>query len=149
MPGKVNPVIPEFVVSVAHRVYANDMTISTLAAQGTLDLNAYIPSIGHALLDSIKLLIAANKTLAQNLVQGIEVDTEKSKHLLYNNPSITTALLPFIGFNKVAILANEMRQSKIDIFEANKKLQLLDEDKLQDIVRPENLLKLGYSLREL
>jgi aspartate ammonia-lyase len=149
MPGKVNPVIPEFVVSVAHRVYANDMTISGLAGQGMLDLNAYIPLIGHALLDSIKLLIAANKTLAQNLVQGIEVDTEKSKYLLYNNPSITTALLPFVGFNKAAILANEMRQSKIDIFEANKKLKLLDEDKLQEIVKPDNLLKLGYSLREL
>lgn len=149
MPGKVNPVIPEFVVSVAHRVYANDMTISGLAGQGMLDLNAYIPLIGHALLDSIKLLIAANKTLAQNLVQGIEVDTEKSKYLLYNNPSITTALLPFIGFNKAAILATEMRQSKVDIFEANKNLKLLDESKLHEIVKPENLLKLGYSLREI
>jgi aspartate ammonia-lyase len=149
MPGKVNPVIPEFVISVAHRVYANDMTISGLAGQGTLDLNAYIPSIGHALLDSIKLLIAANKTIAEHLVQGIEVDTEKSKQLLLSNPSITTALLPFIGFNKAAILANEMRQSKVDIFAANQIHKLVDENKLKDIVKPENLLKFGYSLREI
>ncbi len=149
MPGKVNPVIPEFVVSVAHKVYANDMIISGLAGQGTLDLNAYIPTIGHALLESIKLLIAANNTVAQNLVSGIEVDAEKSKQQLLSNPSITTALLPFIGFNKAAIIANEMRQSKIDIFEANTKLKLIDEQRLKEIIKPENLLKLGYSLREV
>ncbi len=28
MPGKINPVIPEYAISVAHRVYANDMLIS-------------------------------------------------------------------------------------------------------------------------
>ncbi len=149
MPGKVNPVIPEFVVSVAHKIYANDMIISGLAGQGTLDLNAYIPTIGHALLESIKLLIAANNTVAQNLVNGIEVDIEKSKQQLLSNPSITTALLPFIGFNKAAIIANEMRQSKIDIFEANAKLKLIDKERLQEIIKPENLLKLGYSLREI
>ncbi|HPV56896.1 MAG TPA: hypothetical protein PKW61_07200, partial [Tenuifilaceae bacterium] len=145
----VNPVIPEFVVSVAHKVYANDMIISGLAGQGMLDLNAYIPTIGHALLESIKLLIAANNTVAQNLVNGIEVDIEKSKQQLLSNPSITTALLPFIGFNKAAIIANEMRQSKIDIFEANANLKLIDEERLQEIIKPENLLKLGYSLREI
>lgn len=149
MPGKVNPVIPEFVVSVAHKVYANDMIISGLAGQGTLDLNAYIPTIGHALLESIKLLIASNNTVAQNLVSGIEVDAEKSKQQLLSNPSITTALLPFIGFNKAAIIANEMRQSKIDIFKANATLKLIDEERLQEIIKPENLLKLGYSLREI
>ena len=34
MPGKVNPVIPEFVISVAHKIYANDQLISSLCAQG-------------------------------------------------------------------------------------------------------------------
>jgi len=57
MPGKINPVIPEFVVSVAHKVYANDQLISSLSAQGCLELNAYLPVIGHALLESLKLLV--------------------------------------------------------------------------------------------
>jgi aspartate ammonia-lyase len=45
MPGKVNPVIPEFVVSAAHKIYSNDMLITSLSAQGCLDLNAYLPTI--------------------------------------------------------------------------------------------------------
>jgi aspartate ammonia-lyase len=67
MPGKVNPVIPEFVISAAHKIYANDQLITSLAAQGCLDLNAYLPVIGHSLLESIKLLIAATQTLTKGL----------------------------------------------------------------------------------
>ena len=46
MPGKINPVIPEFVISVAHKVYSNDNLISSLCGQGAFELNAYLPVIG-------------------------------------------------------------------------------------------------------
>lgn len=148
MPGKVNPVITEFTVSIAHRVYSNDMLISDLAGQGVLDLNAYIPTIGHALLDSLKLLVAANHSLSNFLLDGLQVDVEKTEAQLLHNPSVTTALLPIIGFNKAAILANEMRQKDIDIFEANRVCQLLPDETLREAVKPENLLRLGYSLKD-
>lgn len=148
MPGKVNPVIPEFAISIAHKVYANDNLIASLVAQGTLDLNAYIPTIGHALLDSLKLLIAANRAIALHLTPGIEVDTEQSLSQLMKNPSVTTVLLPLIGFNKAAELAGEMKEHKIDIFEANQRLNLLPPEQLKEAVKPQNILRLGYSLRE-
>jgi aspartate ammonia-lyase len=149
MPGKINPVIVEYVVSVSHKVYSNDQLISGLCGQGTLDLNAYIPTIGHAILESLKLLISADNTLAANLISGLEVDAERATNQLYRNPSISTALLPFIGFNKAATLANEMKSNGLSIFEANEKLNLIDRNKLKDIVKPENLLKFGFSLKEL
>ena len=34
MPGKINPVIPEFVISAAHKIYSNDVLISSLSGQG-------------------------------------------------------------------------------------------------------------------
>lgn len=149
MPGKVNPVIPEFAVSIAHRVYANDMLISNLAGQGALDLNAYLPAIGHAMIDSLKLLVAANQSLARFMLSGIEIDTEKSALQLLRNPSITTALLPLIGFNRAAMLAQEMRSKGIDIVEANKNLNLIADEKLKKLIKPNNLLKLGFSFREI
>ena len=69
MPGKVNPVIPEYVISCAHRVYSNDQLIAGLSAQGCLELNAYLPVIGHAMLESLKLLISADNTAAAHLLQ--------------------------------------------------------------------------------
>ncbi len=148
MPGKVNPVITEFTISAVHRVYTNDMLVSNLAGQGALDLNAYLPTIGHAIIDSVKLLIAANQSLTRFLLNGIQVDTEKSEQALLRNPSITTALLPIIGFNRAAQLAKEMRSKNIDIFEANQNLEMVPHDKLLELIKPQSLLRLGFSFRD-
>ena len=149
MPGKVNPVIPEFVISVAHKVYTNDALISSLSAQGCLDLNAYLPVIGNALLESIKLLIAANKTLKENLFAGLEVNNNTAEERLYSSPAITTALSPYIGYNKAAQLAKEMKKSKTDIYTANNKLNLVDSEKIKQILSPQNLLKMGFTLNDI
>ena len=83
IPGKVNPVIPEFVISSAHKIYTNDNLITTLCAQGCLELNAYLPVIGHAMIDSLKLMIAMNKTIKENLLDGLIVNTEIAEDKLY------------------------------------------------------------------
>ncbi|MFC2104682.1 lyase family protein [Bacteroidota bacterium] len=149
MPGKVNPVIPEFVVSIAHKIYANDSLITSLSAQGCLDLNAYLPVIGHALLESIKLLIAANKTLKENLFKGLEIDNDIAEDKLYHSPAITTTLSPYIGYNNAAKLAKEMKKSKKDIFRVNSKLKLIESEKLEKILAPQNLLKMGFTLKDI
>ncbi len=149
MPGKVNPVIPEFVVSAAHKIYSNDMLISSLSAQGCLDLNAYLPTIGHALLESLKLLIAADKTIADNLIEGLTITSGTGAARLFKSPAITTALSPLIGYRKAVLLAKEMKSSGCDVFEANSKLKLIDEEKLKNVLKPENLLKTGFTLSDL
>lgn len=149
MPGKVNPVIPEFVISVAHKVYSNDVLITSLSAQGCLDLNAYLPVIGDALIQSLKLLETADRTLLLNLVNGLEVNTNTGLDRLYGSPSITAALIPYIGYNKAAMLATEMKRSDINVIEANQRLGLIDEIKLIALLKPENLLKTGFTIDEI
>lgn len=149
MPGKVNPVIPEFVISAAHKVYANDTLISSLSAQGCLDLNAYLPVIGNALLESIKLLISANQTLKMNLFNDLKINNDKAEDRLYSSPAVTTALSPYIGYNDAAKLAKEMKKSGKDIFRVNSKLKLIDADRLEQILAPENLLKMGFTLNDI
>ncbi len=149
MPGKVNPVIPEFVISAAHKIYANDTLITSLSAQGCLDLNAYLPIIGNALLESIKLLIAADETLKENLFSGIEINNDTAENKLKHSPAITTALSPYIGYNNAAILAKEMKKSGEDIFKVNSKLKLIEPKKLEEILAPQNLLKMGFTLGDI
>ncbi len=150
MPGKINPVIPEFVISAAHKTYANNQLITQLAGQGCLELNAYIPVIGHALLESIKLLIAANKTLTDNLFKGLAVTNPELSHKhVISTPSVTTALIPYIGYNKASELAKLMHSTNTNVFEANKELQLITSEKLHQILTPEALLKLGYSIDDI
>jgi len=149
MPNKVNPVIPEFVISIANKIYANDILITNLCAQGCLELNAYLPIIGHSILESLQLLIDADKTLKENMIKDITVNSEVSIEKLFFSPAITTALIPYIGYNKSALLANEMKKNKLDIFKANDNLSLIDSEKLNNILKTENLIKMGYTLSDL
>ncbi|HEX2920224.1 MAG TPA: lyase family protein [Bacteroidales bacterium] len=149
MPGKINPVIPEFIISAAHRIYSNDMLISSLSGQGVLDLNAYLPVIGYSLIESIKLLISICITFNRNLVTGLVVNTKSAFEMLLNSPSVTTALVPYIGYHKSALLANLMKERNINILEANRSLNLVDYDRLEKILTPSNLLKTGFSLDDL
>jgi aspartate ammonia-lyase len=149
MPSKVNPVIVEFVVSVAHKVYANDLIINQLSGQGVLELNAYLPLIGHSLLESIDLLIAANKTIKENLFDEIKINKELSEERLFKSPSLTTALIPFIGYNNATKLSKFMRENNVSIFEANKHLNIINDKKITEILSHDNLLKNGFSLKEI
>ncbi len=147
MPGKINPVIPEFVISSSHLVYSNDQLVSGLCGQGCLELNAYLPLIGHSMISSIKLLISANRSLKQNMLDGLLVNTAVSHEQLMKSPSITTALLPLIGYNKAAELARLMKSENLSVSGANNKLGLVEPEKLEALLKPENLLKMGYTIQ--
>jgi aspartate ammonia-lyase len=149
MPGKVNPVIPEFVISCSHKVYANDTLITSLSAQGCLELNPYLPAIGHSIIDSLKVLLASTHSMKQNLFDGIVVDDNLAADKLYKSPSVTTALVPFIGYNKAAEVAKRMKNSDVSVFEINDELQFIAPKKLEEILKPENLLKEGFSLNDI
>jgi aspartate ammonia-lyase len=149
MPGKINPVIPEFVISAAHKVYSNDALISSLSSQGCLELNAYLPVIGAAMIESLNLLISADQTLLNNLLNGLKFNESAGYDSLVSSPSVTTALIPWTGYNKASELAALMKEKKITIFEANSILGIIDEDKLNTILQPGNLLKLGFSIDDL
>lgn len=148
MPGKINPVIPEFIISAAHKVYSSDNLVSSLSGQGCLELNAYLPLTGYSIIDSLKLLIAACRTAGANLIDGLVINEASSHYALYHSPSITTALIPYTGYHRAAEAAKLMKENNFDIFEANDVLKIIDEEKLRIILQPGNLLKLGFSLDE-
>jgi aspartate ammonia-lyase len=149
MPGKINPIIPEFVISVSHKVYSNDSLVSSLCAQGCLELNAYLPVIGYSVLESLNLLISSCKTAEENLFTGLIINETAGNESLLRSPSLTTALTPHVGYHKAAELAQLMKEKKYDIFEANRVLKIIDETRLKQILEPGNLLKLGFSLEDL
>lgn len=149
MPGKVNPVAVEYTVSISQIIYSNDILISNLSGMGNLDLNPYLPLIGIKFIESLKLLISANNSLADNLFSGLEIDIDKANINFIKNPSITTLLNTYIGYINSEKIAIEMKESQTDIITANEKLKLIDEDKLKNLIKIENFLKLGFSLNDL
>jgi fumarate hydratase class II len=102
MPGKVNPVIPEVVTQVAAQVIGNDTAITVGGMQGHLELNVFVPMIARNLLESIQLLAAASRLLAEKCVDGIEANRENAERYAELTLSAATALNPYIGYDKAA-----------------------------------------------
>ncbi len=101
MPGKVNPVIPEVVTQVAAQVIGNDTAITVGGLQGHFELNVFVPLLARNLLDSIKLLAAASRLLAEKCVDGIVANREQLERYAELTLSAATALNPILGYDKV------------------------------------------------
>jgi len=149
MPGKVNPVVPEYLISSAHRIYANDQKIATLSSKGCLELNAYLPEIGGAMLESLKLMISMNRAFEEKVLKGLQVHEEAASKKLFNSPAVTTALSPLIGYNRAAELASQMKKGKQNIFDANDTLEMIEAKKLKKLMEPGNLLKKGFTINDI
>ena len=111
MPGKVNPVIPEVVTQVAAQVIGNDTAISVGGMQGHFELNVFVPMMARNLLDSIRLLSAASRLLAEKCVDGIEANRETCERYAELTLSAATALNPYIGYDKATEIVKEAAAS--------------------------------------
>jgi len=107
MPGKVNPVIPEVVTQVAAQVIGNDVAVTVGGMQGHFELNVFVPVISRNVLDSVRLLAAAARLLADKCVAGIEANRENCERYAELTLSAATALNPFIGYDKATEIVKE------------------------------------------
>jgi fumarate hydratase class II len=111
MPGKVNPVIPEVVTQVAAQVIGNDAAITVGGMQGHFELNVFVPVLARNLLDSIGLLAAASRLLAEKCVDGIEANREVCERYAELTLSAATALNPYIGYDAASEIVKEAAAS--------------------------------------
>jgi fumarate hydratase class II len=107
MPGKVNPVIPEVVTQVAAQVIGNDVAVTVGGMQGHFELNVFVPVIARNVLDSIRLLAASSRLLAERCVEGIEANRETCERYAELTLSAATALNPYIGYDKATEIVKE------------------------------------------
>nr|WP_197287732.1 class II fumarate hydratase [Streptomyces apocyni] len=105
MPGKVNPVIPEAVLMVAAQVTGNDTTVAVAGAAGNFELNVMLPVIGKNVLESVRLLAAASRLLADRTVDGITANAERAREYAESSPSVVTPLNKYIGYEEAAKVA--------------------------------------------
>jgi len=147
MPGKVNPVIPEVVNQVAFAVVGNDVTVSMASEAGQLELNVMEPVIGYSLFQSMNMLQRACRTLADKCVDGITANRERCRELMENSIGLVTALNPYIGYEKSAEIAKEAMKGGGSVYEIVLEKGYLSKDELEDILKPENMIKPRYAKR--
>ena len=107
MPGKVNPVVPESVRQVCAQVIGNDAAVGFAGSQGDFELNVMLPVMARNLLESIRLLAAAARMLADKCVAGLEVNEEVARGYAEGSPSIVTPLNRHLGYDEAAAIAKQ------------------------------------------
>jgi fumarate hydratase class II len=132
MPGKVNPVMAEAMMMVASRVMGNHTTVTVAGSRGNFELNVMMPVLAHALLESITLLANVARAFTDKCLLGIEANEERARKLLELNPSIATALNPYIGYDAAAVVAKESAKRGVSVRDIVLEKKLLPADKIDE-----------------
>jgi fumarate hydratase class II len=107
MPGKVNPVVCEAVRQVCAQVFGNDAAVAFAGSQGDFELNVMLPVIARNLLESIRLLAAVSRLLADRCVAGLVANVEVLREYAESSPSIVTPLNRYLGYDEAAAIAKQ------------------------------------------
>jgi aspartate ammonia-lyase len=145
MPGKVNPVVPELINIIAFRVVGNDAGVSMAAHSGQLQLNAYEPLVGLAVMESQQLLQKGAFTLRTKCLDAVTVNEETLSRYLEETVGIVTALNPVIGYEKATELANEAYRTNKGLLEIIREKKVLTEEQIKDLLDPVKLANLDKS----
>jgi fumarate hydratase class II len=107
MPGKVNPVVCESLRQVCAQVVGNDAAIGFAGAAGDFELNVMLPVISRNLLESIRLLAAGCRLLADRCVRGLTANEDVCRAYAEGSPSIVTPLNRYLGYEEAAAVAKQ------------------------------------------
>ncbi len=136
MPGKVNPVMIESLLQVCAQVIGFDATVTWAAAMGQLELNAMMPVIGFDLLRGIQWLAQATAAFDKRCVAGITANREKISGDFEKNMMIVTALVPTLGYDRAAEIAQMAHTEAKPIREILRINLKMSDKQLSEILNP-------------
>jgi aspartate ammonia-lyase len=109
MPGKINPVIPEFAMQLCFQVIGNHVACQAAVDHGELDLNVWESIVVFNVLDSINLLSAASSALAGKCVAGLEAVPERNCRNIGTIIPLLTQLAQAHGYSRISALCKQAR----------------------------------------
>jgi aspartate ammonia-lyase len=118
MPGKVNPVIPEYANQLCFRIHGLDHTATLALDAAQLQLSAMLPAAADALFEAQDLLRLGCTSLAERCVPGIEVDSRLTGEYAGDGLGELTAAAAVLGYETGAALVGDAERSGIAPAEA-------------------------------
>ncbi len=141
MPGKVNPTQSEAMTMVAVQVMGNHTSVSVAASQGNFELNVFKPVIALNILQSIRLLSDTMNTFNDKCAKGIKPNYQNIENFLNNSLMLVTALNPYIGYEKAALIAKTAHKNGTTLKEEAVNLKILTKEEFDSYVKPDEMIK--------
>jgi fumarate hydratase class II len=136
MPGKVNPVVCESVTQVAAQVIGNDAAIALAGLSGHLELNAFVPLVVRNLLESMRLLANVCDVFVERCLEGLAADRPRAEALVEGSLALVTALVPVLGYDAAAAIAQEAHRSGRTVREVCLERAVLPRAELERLLDP-------------
>lgn len=140
MPGKVNPTQSEAMTMVCAQVMGNHVAVTIGGATGHFELNVFKPLIVHNVLNSVRLLADACESFSDHCVSGLEADMKQIRSHLERSLMLVTALNPYIGYEKAALIAKTAHKKGTTLREEAINLGLLSGEEFDKIVKPQDMV---------
>ena len=99
-----------------------------------------MPVCIYNFIQSVRLLTDGMISFEKNCVKGIKPNLEKIKYNLERSLMNVTAFNSIIGYDKAAKVAQKAYKENISIREAVIKLGFLNEDDIDNILNPHNMV---------
>ncbi len=141
MPGKVNPTQSEAMTMVAVQVMGNHTSVSVAASQGNFELNVFKPVIALNIIQSIRLLSDTMIAFNDKCVIGIEANKVNIDKYLNDSLMLVTALNPYIGYEKAALIAKTAHKNGTTLKEEAIALNLLTAEQFDEYVKPQEMTR--------
>jgi fumarate hydratase class II len=112
-------------------------------AQGHLELNTFKPVIIYNVLQSIRLLSEAVMSLTDLCIVGIKPNLERISDLMERSLMLVTALIPHIGYDKAAKIAQAALKNGTTLREEAVASGYITGGEFDKYVRPEDMISPG------
>jgi aspartate ammonia-lyase len=113
MPGKVNPVIPEFVNQLCFRVRGLDVSTTLALDAAQLQLSAMIPAAAASLFEAQDCVRVACEVLAERCVPGIVIDQDRAGEYAAAGLGELTEAASTLGYEESSRLARDAERAGV------------------------------------
>lgn len=139
MPGKVNPVMAEMMNMICYQVIGCDATVQAAVSGAQLELNVMMPVVAFNLLHEIQILARGLDAFNRQALQGLDVDRERVVGYVEMSTAIATALNPYIGYDRAAVVAKTAYAEGKTVREVVREQALLNEEQLEEALDLERM----------
>ena len=109
------------------------------AEAGQLQLNYAEPLIVYNMLSNLRMMTNACHMLTERCIRQITANKDRCEAMVRNSIGIVTAFNPYIGYYKATEIAKKALVSDRNVIDIIKEEGLLDDAKVDEILKPENL----------
>jgi aspartate ammonia-lyase len=113
VPGKVNPVVPEYANQAAFRIRGLDTTVVLALDAAQLQLNAMLPVVAEAFFEAQELLAGAATALADNCVASIEINEPRTRDNAREGLGEMSVLAGTVGYEESSRLTAQAEASGV------------------------------------